>query len=242
MKRGHHTPRHSKTRHKARQHRTPHRSAPPTNAPRQGTPRRGTPRHDTAQHDTTGHSTARRSQPRHGNTHHGTTRRGTARQSRAHRNTAQTGTAHHRKSQLNTARHTKAHHSTRVRDTNQGFNPSKPPHAPEERETRQQPWVNATPARRIQARGRRTSSSNGDIPPAQAATRKLEPAPQGGGTQTTPPPLTQGLTKPPGATAQPAEPELNPTGEATRPSVYITQPTHGAGARLSQAHHQQQPG
>ena len=51
--------------------------------------------------------------------------------------------------------------------------------------------------------------------------------------RTTPPPLTQSLKKPPGATTQLAEPEPNPTGKATRPSVYITQPTHGAAARPS---------
>ena len=48
-----------------------------------------------------------------------------------------------------------------------------------------------------------------------------------------PAPLTGGLKKLPGATAQRARPEPNPTGRATEPSVYITQPTHGAGARPS---------
>ena len=43
--------------------------------------------------------------------------------------------------------------------------------------------------------------------------------------------LTQGNTKPPGATAHPAEPEPNPAGRGAEPNVYITHPTHGAGAR-----------
>ena len=43
--------------------------------------------------------------------------------------------------------------------------------------------------------------------------------------------LTQGHTKPPGATANPAEPEPNPAGRGAEPHVYITHPTHGAGAR-----------
>ena len=55
----------------------------------------------------------------------------------------------------------------------------------------------------------------------------------GGRTRKTPAPLTQGLTKLPGAPAQPAGLEPNPTERATEPSGYITQPTHGAGARPS---------
>ena len=47
------------------------------------------------------------------------------------------------------------------------------------------------------------------------------------------PPLTQDLSKPAGATAEAAKPEPNPTGQASRPSLYITHPTHGAGARLA---------
>ena len=50
-------------------------------------------------------------------------------------------------------------------------------------------------------------------------------------TQIIPAPLTQGYTKPPGATAQLAEPEPNPAGRGAEPNVYITHPTHGAGAR-----------
>ena len=173
MKRAHHTPRQTETRHNKRQHGTPHRSAPPCNAPRQATPR-----HDTAQHDTARHGTARRSEPRHGRTHHGTTRRGTARQSRTHRYTAQIGTAQHGKAQHNTAQRTKAHHSTKARDTNGGSNLREPPQAPEKKETRPQPWDNATPARRTQATSR-TPGSDGDGPPAQAATRKSNLAPKG---------------------------------------------------------------
>ena len=57
-------------------------------------------------------------------------------------------------------------------------------------------------------------------------TRNLKPH-----TPTGHPPLTQDLTKPALATAQPAEPEPNPTGQAARPSVYISHPTHRAGPR-----------
>ena len=75
-------------------------------------------------------------------------------------------------------------------------------------------------------------------PATTAAARPQKPPPEnesrhcrGRGTRKTPAPLTQGLTKPPRATAQPAEAEPNPTGRATEPSVYITHPTHGARAR-----------
>ena len=56
-------------------------------------------------------------------------------------------------------------------------------------------------------------------PAAMVTARPHKPPPEsqswrhkGGGTRTTPPPLTQRLTKWPGASAQPAEPERNPTG------------------------------
>ena len=42
---------------------------------------------------------------------------------------------------------------------------------------------------------------------------------------------TRGHTKQPGTTAHPAEPERNPAGRGAEPNVYITNPTHGAGAR-----------
>ena len=53
---------------------------------------------------------------------------------------------------------------------------------------------------------------------------------------TTPSPLAHDLTKPAGATAKPAEPALNPTGQATTPGVYITHPTHGARASPAATH------
>ena len=209
MKRAHHTPWHSDTRHNTRQHGTPHQSAPRCNAPQQGTPQ-----HDTPQHDTARRGRARRSQQRDSTTHHGTTRRDTARQSRAHRNTGQTSTAQHGKARHDTARRTKAHHSTKARDTNRGSNPSKPPHAPEGEQTRPQPWDNATPACRTLARGHRTHGNDNDGPTTETATRKLQPAPHRRRDTENPTPLNQDVTKPPGATAQPAEPEPNLTGKA----------------------------
>ena len=145
-----------------------------------------------AQHDTVRRGTAWRSQPRHGTTHHGTTRRGKARQRRAHRKTAQPSTAQHGKARHDTARRTKAHHSTTGRDTNRGSNPSQPPHAPEGKETRPQPWDNTTPARRTPARGQRTPGNDGVSPPTQAATRKLKPAPQRRRDTESPTPLNPG--------------------------------------------------
>ena len=232
LKRAYHTPRHSEAWHNARQHGIPHRSAPPCNTPRQGTPR-----HDTAQHNTARHGTAMCTPLRHGKTHQGKTQRGTTRQSRAHRNTAQTTTAQHGKAQQNTAQRTKARHSTRARDTNRGSNPGKPPHSPERKETVPQPWGSATPACHARARGHGTPVSkpappDGSGPPAQTATRKLQPARQERGDAVNLSPLlTQVLMKPAGATAEPEKREPNPTGQAARPSVYITQLTHGAGAR-----------
>ena len=185
MRTAHHTPRDSETRHNTRQHDTPHRSAPPCNTPQQGYQR-----HDRAQHHKTRRGTARRSQPRHGKTHHGTTRRGTAQQGRAQRNTAQTSTAQHGKARHKIARRTKEHHSTKARDTNRGSNPSKLPHAPEGNKTRPQPQDNATQARRTQARGHCTPRSNSDGLSAQAATRKLQLAPQRRGDTENPTPFT----------------------------------------------------
>ena len=48
-------------------------------------------------------------------------------------------------------------------------------------------------------------------------------------------PLTPDPTKPAGATAQPAEAEPNPTGQAVSPCVYISHKAHRAGARPAAA-------
>ena len=211
-------------------------------------------RRGTAQHDTARRGTANHNPPRHGKANHGTTRHGTARQSRAHRSIAWNSAAQHGKTQHNTARHTKEHHSTKARDANRRSNPIKPPHTPERKETREQPWDNTTPAH--QARYRPTHAQLYNPPPqagppgkqdtnpapppavallAQTATRRLNPPPpnphcRGGGTLGNPTPLTHDPTKPAGATAQPAEPEPNPTGWAASPCVYISNTTHAAGA------------
>ena len=71
----------------------------------------------------------------------------------------------------------------------------------------------------------------------QKPPRERESRHRGGeGTRKAPPPLTHSPTWPTGATAQPAEPEPNPTGRAAEPNVYITHPTHGAGARPGKTH------
>ena len=95
-------------------------------------------------------------------------------------------------------------------------NQIKPPHTPE----------GTAPARHTPAKGHRTPGNNGGGPPTQAAARKLKPAPRRRKDTANP-----GPPKAAWRTAHPAEPEPNPAGRGAEPSVYITHPTHGAGAR-----------
>ena len=160
--------------------------------------------------------------------------------------TARKSAPQHSKAQHNIARRTKAHHSTKASDANRA-NPNKPPHIPERKGTRPQPWDNTTPAHHARARGHHRAVGRtppppaGGRPPAQTTTRKLNRQPpnrhcNAGGTRDNPTPLTHDPTKPAGATAKQAEAEPNPPGQATSPCVYITYPTHGAGARPAATH------
>ena len=91
----------------------------------------------------------------------------------------------------------------------------------------------AARARRTPARGHRTLSNDGGGPCTQTATRKLKPAPRRRRDTENPSPLKPGPHETASATAQPAEQKADPTGRAIEPSVYITHPTHGGGARPS---------
>ena len=198
-----------------------------------GTAKHGTTRSRTAHRSKAHCRAAQRNKANHHTTHHGTTRHGMARQSRVHRNTAQNSTVQDSKAQRNTAGHTKAHHSTKARDGNRleprkgresihsrGTTPHQPTtHGPE---ATTRPSVQPPPPA-------------GGAPPAQTTTTKLNPPPQnrhrgGGGTRDNPTRLTHDLTKLAGTTAQRADPEPNPTGQATSPCVYVTHTTHGGRA------------
>ena len=219
----------------------PHRSAPPCNRPQHGTPR-----HDTAQHNKARRGTA---QPASGATaRHTTARHGAARHDRAQRTTTQ-----HRPAQRSTAKNSTTQHGAPKHTT-----------APK-RETL---TVGLTRSSRLIPRKGRKRADNRGTKPYQPAMHRLgakarpsvtplhrrwRPArtnrhqkvktgsAKAGGHGKPQPRLTEGLRKPVGATAQPGELEPNLTGQATRPSVYITHPTHGAGALPSQLQHQQQP-
>ena len=175
--------------------------------------------HNKAYQGTTRHSTTRRDAAQSGTAQHNTAQRGAAQQ--GHRNTARTSSTQQGETWHYAARRTTAHHNTKARDANRGSNQNKPPHTPE----------GAAPARHTPARGHRTPGNNGGGPFTQTATRNLIPAPRRRKDTETPGSLTQGHTKPPGATTEPAEPEPNPAGRDAEPNVYITHRTHGAGAR-----------
>ena len=196
-------------------------------AARHTAPQRTTMQHTTTRHPKTRHTTAGRGATRHSAAHHGTTGRSTARHSTTHRDTAWASRTQHGETWHDTAQRTTAHHNTKARDTNRGSNPTKLPHAPE----------GAAPAHHAPARRHRAPGNDGGGTHTQTAARNLSPAPRGlrHTGKASPQPLTQGLRKPPGATAQPADPKPNPASRATGPSVYITQPTHGAGARPNKA-------
>ena len=168
----------------------------------------GATHHDKAPKHTTGHSEA----------HHGTTRRNTARQSRAHRERPRHDTANHGRTQHDAPKHT----TTSTQETlteclsqQSCRTPRKTPHQPATHRQAATP----RPATTVAA-CRHKPPPERESWPREAERHVKTRAPQ-----------TPGLTKLPGATAQPSEPEPNPAGKATEPSVYITNLTNGAGAR-----------
>ena len=197
-------------RHNTRQHSKWHRSAPQCNAPRQGSPRHNPPQHDAARRGTARHTTARHGATRHNKAGLTATQHGPAR-----RSTEKHGTTQHGTPQSTTKR--KQGTLTEGLTQRSRRTPRKAPHQPA---THQQ-GATAPPATTVAVCAHKT------LPESQFQHRG------GRSTPKTPAPLTQGLTKSPGATAQPAEPEPNPARRATEASVYITHKTHVAGARPS---------
>ena len=208
--------------------RTPHHDTGRTDLHRRTTAQHEAARHTARQHATmqrtmtrhpkAQHATARRDATRHRAAHHGTTRRSTTRPTRAHRNTARTRTTQHGKTRHGAARRTTAHHDTKARDANRGSNQNKPLHDPGRRRS-STPHAGKGPPRARQQQWRSAHTNRRqNVNTATAQEKGLRP-------------LTQGCTKTPGATAQPAEPAPSPAGRAAKPEVYITRATHGAGAR-----------
>ena len=189
--------------HNTRQHGSPHRSAPQCNAPQQGTPKYNTPQHDATRRGTERHPTAR----------HGATRRGPAGRTASQHGPARRSTAKHGTTQHGAPQHTttpKQGTLTEGLTESSHRTPRKEPHQPA---THQQ-GATARPATTVVVHPHK-------LPPEGKNRHR-------GGERTR---LTQGHTKPPCATAQPAVPEPNPAGRGAEPNGYITHPTHGAGAR-----------
>ena len=172
----------------------------------------------TTKHPKTRHTTAQRGLRRHSAAQHGITRRDTARHSTAHRNTARARTAKHTATQ-----HGAPQRTTTPKQGTLAEGLTQP--------TRRTPWkAPHQPGTHQQGATAHLATTVG-VHPHKPPLKSYFSLRGGGETQETPAFLIQGLRKPPGATAQPAEPEPKPASSATRPSVYKTHPTHGAGAR-----------
>ena len=171
---------------------------------------------NTTRHPKARHATTRRDAIRHRAADHVAAQRNTAQPSRARGNTARTVTTQHVTTQHDAAPRPTAHQNTKQRTLTKGLTksshctPRKEPHQPA---THRQ-GATACPATTVAVHAHK--------PPPESYNRHR------GDERTR---LTQGHTQPPGAAAQPAEPEPNPAGRGTEPKVYITHPNHGAGAQ-----------
>ena len=122
----------------------------------------------------TQHSTTQRGAAQHRATRHATARHTTSRHCTAPHHRAGRTAAQHRTARRSTAKHSTTQHGTPKHTTapkqgtlTVGLNPIKPPHIPERKGTRPQPWDSTTPAHHARARGHHTPVGTTLPPPSQ---------------------------------------------------------------------------